>query len=367
MTKDPDVVIDFIPDYCNNCGVKLDVPYEFVDRKQEVELPPIQPQYIEYRSYSRTCTCCGHHTISHLPECLKVPIQFGPNIKTLVAYLSVVHYLPYQRMTKLFKDVFHLSISGGSIDNIIGRMALSGEPFYQIIKKETHQSKVVGGDETGIHINGKKAWFNVWQTPRLTFIAPSLKRDYKTIEDLFPDGLTNSVLVSDCWASQLKTPAANHQLCTVHLLRELNNFIDAFGCQWSVDMKQLFKEALEQKKKMMPADYLYPNEKVKAIENKLDELLKVDLATKHKKLQAFIKRLLKNRSYILNFLYYEKVPPDNNTSEQAIRNAKVKMKVSGQFRNPVGAKRFSILRSIIDTANKNSKNIFEALSILANS
>jgi transposase len=365
MKKYPDVVIDLIPDYCNNCGAKMDVPYEFVECKQEVELPPIEPQYIEYRSYSKTCKCCGHHTVNRLPERLKAPIQFGPSIKTLVAYLSVVHYLPYQRMTKLFKDAFHLPISEGTIDNILGRMALSGEPIYAAIKEKIYQSKVVGSDETGIHINGKKAWLNAWQTPHLTFIASSLKRNYKTIENLFPDGLTKSVLVSDCWAAQLKTPAATHQLCIVHLLRELNNFIDAFDCQWSVEMKQLFKEALEQKKKMQPVDYLYPNERVKYIENKLDELLKADLTTKHKKLQAFIKRLLKNRSYILNFLYYERVPPDNNTSEQAIRNAKVKMKVSGQFRSPGGAKRFSILRSIIDTANKNSKNIFEILSICA--
>ena len=365
MKANPDKVVDLIPGYCNGCGALLDGPLEFVESKQEVELPPIQPQYIEYRSYSKTCKCCGHHTINHLPERLKAPIQFGPGIKALVAYLSVGHYLPYKRITQLFKDAFHLPISEGSIDNILRSMALSGEPIYAAIKAKIEQSKVVGSDETGIHINGKKAWLNAWQTPHLTFIASSFKRDYKTIENLFPDGLTNSVLVSDCCAAQLKTPAANHQLCIVHLLRELNNFIDAFDCQWSVEMKQLFKEALEQKKKMQPVDYLHPNERVKYIENKLDELLKVDLTTKHKKLQAFIKRLLKNRDYILNFLYYEKAPPDNNSSEQAIRNVKVKMKISGQFRSPCGAKRFSILRSIIDTANKNSKNIFEILSIYA--
>ncbi|TDI64596.1 MAG: hypothetical protein E2O88_11215 [Bacteroidetes bacterium] len=50
-------------------------------------------------------------------------------------------------------------------------------------------------------------------------------RGFKSIKQLFPDGLTNSILVSDCWAAQLKTPAAGHQLCIAHLQRELNYFI----------------------------------------------------------------------------------------------------------------------------------------------
>jgi len=60
------------------------------------------------------------------------------------------------------------------------------------------------------------------------------------------------------------------------------------------------------------------------------------------------------------------VPCDNNGSEQAIRNVKVKAKVSGQFRSQRGATRFAILRSVIDTTIKNTQNVFESLSLLAN-
>jgi hypothetical protein len=33
-------------------------------------------------------------------------------------------------------------------------------------------------------------------------------------------------VVSDCYAAQLKIPAKHHQICGVHLLRELKNFIE---------------------------------------------------------------------------------------------------------------------------------------------
>jgi hypothetical protein len=60
------------------------------------------------------------------------------------------------------------------------------------------------------------------------------------------------------------------------------------------------------------------------------------------------------------------VPPDNNGSERAIRNVKVKTKVSTQFRTEKGAQRFAILRSVIDTTIKNSQSVFQALTLLVN-
>jgi hypothetical protein len=52
---------------------------------------------------------------------------------------------------------------------------------------------------------------------------------------------------------------------------------------------------------------------------------------------------------------------------RAIRNVKVKTKVSGQFRNPEGkgAERFARIRSVIDTTVKNGQNVFVALKCLA--
>ncbi|MGK0316345.1 MAG: transposase [Saprospiraceae bacterium] len=67
------------------------------------------------------------------------------------------------------------------------------------------------------------------------------------------------------------------------------------------------------------------------------------------------------------FLDYIVVPPDNNGSERAIRNIKVKQKVSGQFRLENGAHQFAILRSVYDTARKNNKKPFDIFNLIANS
>ena len=62
------------------------------------------------------------------------------------------------------------------------------------------------------------------------------------------------------------------------------------------------------------------------IEKELDALLEKE--TTEGKITAFRKRLIKNRNYIFQFLKHHNVPPDNNASERAIRNVKVKQKVS---------------------------------------
>jgi hypothetical protein len=64
-----------------------------VARKQEVELPPIFPVYVEHQSYSCTCKKCSTVTISELPERLKANIQYAPQVSAWVAYLSVRHYV----------------------------------------------------------------------------------------------------------------------------------------------------------------------------------------------------------------------------------------------------------------------------------
>ncbi len=57
--------------------------------------------------------------------------------------------------------------------------------------------------------------------------------------------------------------------------------------------------------------------------------------------------------------------PDNNASERAIRNIKVKQKISSQFKSPNGAFGFAVLRSVTNTAIKNNLRVLNSLKIIA--
>ena len=268
-------------------------------------------------------------------------------------------------MKQFFSDVFQLPLSEGTIDNVLENMSQKAEPAYKEIHARIAKSEVVGADETGCHVNGKKHWFHVWQTKLLTFIVAFKSRGHQVIEEYFPNSFI--YYVSDCWASQLKTKAQGHQLCIAHILRELLNFEKALNNSWSIQMKELFHRALKLKKTLTAEDYNHPPPETVTLNNELDELLKVDTTKFHPKLQALVKRLVKNRESILRFLTHPDIPAENNASERAIRNVKVKTKVSGQFRNKEGkgADRFARMRSVIDTTIKNGMDVYPALQTLA--
>jgi transposase len=224
MSSTPDTVTDHFPERCT-CGCSLDdVPETGLTRRQVVDIPPIKPEYTEHRSRHKLCPSCGRINRGHYPSGVNARIQYGPNVKSTVSYMSIYQYLPYRRMVRFFKDTFSLSLSEGSIESILEEMSQKSEVAYQAIRERIIQSEVIGSDETGCRVNGKKHWFHVWQNNILTFIVSFAGRGHKVMEEYFPGGFLHSFYVSDCRASQLKAKAKAHQLCTAHLLRELLNF-----------------------------------------------------------------------------------------------------------------------------------------------
>ncbi len=302
---------------------------------------------------------CGHQQIGDYPCGVTNHIQYGASVEAIIGCQSVYQYTPFKRLSELFKHYFNLPISEGSIDNILKRLSAKALPLYQAIKEQIETSAQVGGDETGAKINGKKGWIWTWQNRSATFISASLNRGKETIERLFPKGFVNAILSSDRWKPQLKTHAKGHQLCTSHLLRDLNYLIELEKNKWAERMKQLRLKAMELKKQH--ARYARDNPTVMEIENEMDCLIAHQLGKS--KTLTFQKAIRKNRGSIFTFLYYAQVPPDNNGSERAIRNIKVKQKVSGPFKT--GQQAFCILRSVIDTCIKNKVHVFDSLKLIA--
>jgi len=369
MSDTPGEIIEHYPVVCKHCGEDLqNVESASYIRRQIVDIPPISPVYTEHRAHVKVCPSCKQDNQGVFPARVNAPVQYGPNVEAMSGYLSVYQQLPYSRTGKLFNDFYGLNISAGTVDTFLENLSEKSGSTYESIHARIRQSPVVGADETGCKAGGKKYWFHVWQTPLLTFIVAFASRGYAVIEEYFKDGFTNSYYVSDCWASQLKVKARSHQLCMAHLLRELTNFVENLKSDWSASMKDLFLRAIALKRNMTENDYMNPPEDIARFNTELDELLKVDCSKYHEKEQAFVKRMISNRQSIFTFLTHPEVPPDNNASERAIRNVKVKTKVSGQFRNKdgKGADRYAKIRSVVDTTIKNGQDVYAAFMALAN-
>ena len=365
MIENPDVTIVHKPNFCKICGNNLEsVQSEFVSKRQIVDIPPIKPEFTEHQIYKKVCTC-GFCNLSEFPAEVSNPISYGANIQATIAYLHTRQYVPFARMSEFFSDFCNLSISQGTICNLLNKFAQKATPAYELIAQKLETQKVVGSDETGIKINGMKGWFWTWQNTDLTYISYSNNRGFDSIQTNFKNGFKQSVLVHDCWASHFKTDCKTHQICTAHLIRELVFFEEKYESNWATNFKRMLYNALEIKKELMPDDYSKKLKSRDIIFEELRILLEQTVPKKQKDLIAFHKRMTKYKDYIFNFLHFEQVPPDNNGSERAIRNVKVKQKISGHFKTENGAQVFAIIRSVTDTCIKNGQNILDAFKTIA--
>jgi transposase len=367
MSANPDKIIQHFPDAkCPGCGaIHSQESMTMAGKRQIVDIPVIKAYVTEHQIYQLPCAC-GCVRSAKFPMDVTAPIQYGPNLIGFTAYLSSRQFVPYSRLSELVGSITNISMSEGTIFNMLQKASDVVLPIYNSIKEEIANATCVGGDETGLKVNNQKHWAWTWQTTLATYIVITGSRGFKTVTKTFPNGFPNATYVSDSLSAQLKTTAKSHQLCLAHLLRELTYFKEIYPHPWPIQMIALLQKAIELKNTMTLRQYTEPCRERDEILLKFGELIHQDLPYKVSKIFPFRNRLVKRRHQIFTFLFCPEVPYDNNGSERAIRNIKVKQKVSGGFRSERGAEMFAILRSVFDTIIKKGGNPFENIRFAMN-
>lgn len=364
--KEPDIVQTHEPTSCLECGESLEsIEGKVVERRQEIDIPPIEPIITEHQLIEKICPCCKHCSRGSFPDHIRSLIQFGINTIIAVIYFNIVHHIPFRRTTKIFKDMFHMSISEGTIENILNLAETKAIKYYDQIKELLQQSKWVGSDETSIRINGQTWWRWVWQNDKLTYFVSVSSRAYQVVKDFFGESF-QGILLHDCYGAQLATVASKHQLCLAHLIRELLFLIDFEKSMWAFKMIRFFSKVIKAKEIIWSEGFdLTRREKVISdCFKELDRLL--DLMPIKKESHRIWKRLRKHKDKLLTFLVHEDVPATNNGSERAIRNAKIHRKISGCFRGDHAPQRHSVLLSVIETAKKQGHSLLDSCKLMLN-
>lgn len=362
----PDIIQTHEPKSCLECGESLEhVEGKVVERRQEIDIPPIEPIVTEHQLIEKTCPCCKHRSKGSFPKHIRSFIQFGINVIMAVIYFNVVHHIPFKRTTKILKDLFKMSISEGTIENILNFAELKALKYYDPIKEKLQKSRWVGSDETSIRINGQTWWRWVWQNDKFTYFVSAPRRGYQVVKDFFGESF-QGILLHDCYGAQLATVASEHQLCLAHLIRELLYLIDFEKSMWAFKMIRFFSKVIKAKEKIW-SDGFDPTKREKVIRDcfrELDKLL--DLMPIKKESHKIWKRLRKHKDKLLTFLVHPDIPATNNGSERAIRNAKIHRKISGCFRGANAPQRHSILLSVIETAKKHGYSLIDSCRLMLN-
>lgn len=380
MSDKPDMVSVHRPRPCQHCQQPF--PDEqravAVDKRQVHDLPPLQIVVTEHQAETLCCRHCHQLSQGTFPPTVVAPVQYGPGIQQLAVYLRSEQYIPYDRSRQFFADLFDLSLSPGTLQNIVARTARRLRPVVACIKATLRVGHILHCDESGFYIGGQRHWLHVAATKTLTCYYPHPRRGSKATNAMGILPRFRGTAIHDFWSAYRQYQACRHGLCNVHHLRDLTAVAENDNQSWANRFKWFLlsaKQAVDQAR-LTEATAL-PSPKVAQIERIYDQLIELAFLAnppppggwpkgtrgraKKTRPRNLAERFDKHRHEVLAFVYDFKVPFDNNLAERDIRMLKVQQKVSGCFRSQMGAKDFCTIRSYLSTIRKQGISVWFAL------
>ena len=340
-----------------HCGRSLkDKKVVGYEKRQVFDIPKPKIEVTEFQAEIKDCDCGARH-VAPFPDDVKAPVQYGRRIKSQVTYFMNYQFIPYERMGEIIFDLYGQNISLGTLFNCNYSCYNLLEEPEEKIKNHLIQSKVVGFDESGASVNKKNHWIHSSSTDDYTYYACHKRRGKEAMDAIGILPKFNGIAEHDHWKSYFTFPC-DHALCNSHHLREFDYIDEQYEQSWAGTMKKLLleiKDTVDTVKLQFDSKSL-EDSVLEGFEKRYQEILlegyeanpppKVE---NEKKKRGRVKqseplnlldRLKDYSKETLAFMYDFDVPFDNNLSERDIRMMKLRLKISGTFRNKLGADMF---------------------------
>ena len=375
----PDTITIHPAESCT-CGSSLHgEPVADYERRQVFDLPPLQVAVSEHRAERKRCPDCGQLNAAEFPAAVTQPVQYGPRLQAVAAYLRSYGLLPYQRTAELFADLFSTPVSAGTLVTINDRCGERLSGLNEALRAAVSAQPVVCFDETGMSIGGELHWLHVASTELLTYYEGHAKRGREAFAAIAILPNFGGTAVPDNWQSYFGYPCS-HGLCSGHHLRELTFIHEQYGQDWApaliellVAIKGAVDSAVQEQRPQLQESVR--ERFVAAYHRIINAGLRANPAPpeapgspkkrgrkKQSKARNLLLRLASRWRQVLAFMDDFGVLFDNNQAERDLRMMKVQQKISGTFRSAEGAVAFCRTRSYISTIRKNGLNVLEALT-----
>jgi transposase len=243
LAAEPDQFVTAKPARCHQCGAALGAgDHVLHGRYDKIDLPPVRPVITRVERYAGRCACCGGVTVAPVPEGLEEGSPFGPGIVAAALYLRSVHAISYQRLSRLFRHLFALSVSEGALDGMFRRAKPWFDQEVGAILARLRRARVVCSDETTVRIDGRTCWNWVFQNESVVIHVVRPTRAAAVVSEVL-DGHRPAIWVSDLYGGQ-RGHADDWQVCLAHQLRDCQYAIETGDAIFAPRMKALLLRAV---------------------------------------------------------------------------------------------------------------------------
>jgi len=361
---------------CQECGRSLqNQPAIDYESRQVFDIPPIEIEVTEHRAEIKECPHCDAITKADYPEEVNAPTQYGPRVKSIATYMKVYQLLPYKRCAEFFRDIFSLSLSEGTLVNIIQDCSKRLQPITEQIRQALLNQPVGGFDESGCRVEGKRIWIHVVSTLELTYYELHDKRGREAMDDIGILPNFQGRAIHDFFQSYYQYDC-DHGLCNAHLLRDLIFLYEVQDQAWADQMIDCLLDMKDEVEKAEEKNRLNCGEQEAQLKIRYDNIVQQGFDAnpppeenlprkrgrpKQTPAQNVLVRLRDFKKDILAFLEDFEVPFDNNLPERDLRMIKAQQKISGTFRSSAGGNDFCSIRGYISTIRKQAINVIHSI------
>jgi transposase len=359
LAENPDKIVRVMAKNCRQCHGALNEAEQTLHHAYDkVDIPLVKPIITRVEIYEGLCPCCACNTAPMaVPEGLEEGSPFSLNIVAMALYLRFTHAISYERLARLFHDLFGLVVSEGGLNGRLRRAKPHFDREVGAILARLRKSRVIYSDETSVRINGKNWWNWVFQNDEIVLHVIRRSRGRAVVEEVLDDH--RPVLwVSDLYGSQ-QGHADAWQICLAHQLRDCQYALEAGDTVFAPRMKRLILRTFVIAKRRHDLAQTTRRSYKARLERDMDAVM--TLAVEHKDARRLRKRYGKHRGALFTFLDHPEIAPDNNSSERSLRPTATYRKVTGGFRSTWGADLYAAVRSTVGTAARQGVHAFNAI------
>lgn len=324
-----------------------------------------------------------------IPDGLKNPVNYGPNIKAMCVDLSMEGLVSAKRVSEFIESLSSGAVKPSKATILAFQDELSGmlDKELEAIRESVVESPVISVDETPRSSTQRPAEGNeLMEEARGTSFSLCVRtystgdsvyltvNPHKDIAGIIADYVLPrfiGIMMHDHDIKYYKFELGKHGECNIHVIRYLIGIEDLTKHEWAKKMIDLLLEMLEHKEIDIANQITSMNaQALHKYSNRYDEIIslaKAEVGTLSEKSPIkkdefnLMSRLEKYKENHLLFAYDYTVPFTNNEAEKSFRWVKTQQKVSGCHRSYHGAQVTVRLMSFILTLRKRQIPIYEAM------